>query len=95
MRFGERAKDGRAKDSFLRSPAFPLLPRLLLILVAEGQEFAVGPFIRGNLSRRWASGINSVCNVTAPFLPPKKTVLYTALRYSLPGVPKLSPFVRA
>lgn len=25
----------------------------------EGQEFAVGPFIRGNLSRRWASDINS------------------------------------
>lgn len=25
----------------------------------EGQEFAVGPFISGNLSRRWASDINS------------------------------------
>jgi len=52
MRSGERDEDG--------SPPPLLHPAgSLLILVVEGQEFAVGPFIRGNLSRRWASGINS------------------------------------
>jgi len=64
MRSGERDEDGRAAPS-RHGPAllcFTLslsLSLSLLILVVEGQEFAVGPFIRGNLSRRWASGINS------------------------------------
>jgi len=69
MRSGERDEDGRAAPS-RHGPALLCFTRgrlslslslslSLLILVVEGQEFAVGPFIRGNLSRRWASGINS------------------------------------
>lgn len=44
----------RSKDSLVWS-----FSTFSVGILKEGQEFAVGPFISGNLSRRWASDINS------------------------------------